>query len=218
MFPTNSEDSKIAADWGRPGGLWHDLGKFVTQWQEYLKKKTDPHCNDVAGKMDHSTAGAQHSVNVDPLSGHLLAYGIAAHHCGLLDVQVNGKGCQESRPRKKIKGFDNAPANLISLKVPEFLEFIKEKLKKGSGFSAAVFIRLLFSCLLDADFLATEGFMNPKMTNNRNRVPIDVLKKIDELVVDKINSFRVPASDDRVNLQRAKVVSDCIHSANETSL
>jgi len=216
MFPAGSEDRKLAAEWGRLAGLWHDLGKFAPEWQEYLKKKSDPHCDDTTGKEDHSTAGAKHSVNADPLFGHLLAYGIAAHHCGLLDTKTNGKSCQESRLNKNIKCFDDAPASLISLRVPEFLELIKKKLKKGDGLSTAFFTRFLFSCLVDADFLATEAFMNPKMTDNRNSIPLDVLKKIDELVVGKINSFGVPTCNDSVNLQRAKVVRDCTDSANET--
>ena len=138
MFPEGSKDSKIAAEWGRLAGLWHDLGKFAPEWQKYLKKKADPHCDDVTEKMDHSTAGAQHSVNAHHLCGHLLAYGIAAHHCGLLDVQGNGKSFQEARLEKEMTCFDDLPVVLTSLRVPEFLQFIRKELKNGNGFARSI--------------------------------------------------------------------------------
>jgi CRISPR-associated endonuclease/helicase Cas3 len=76
-------------------------------------------------------------------------------------------------------------------------------------FSAAFYTRLLFSCLVDADFLATEAFMSPKGTRARNAIPFDALAQIDQLLSARIKAFGKPAKHETVNQQRAQVVSDC---------
>lgn len=217
MFPIGSEDRKLAKQWGHIAGLWHDLGKFAQKWQAYLKTKADPHNDDAVGTVDHSTAGAQHSVRSHPLFGHLLAYGIAAHHCGLLDVQTNGKSCQEMRiKRDDIADFSNAPIGITKLEVPEFPPFLMEIMSTTrDSFSSSFFTRLLFSCLVDADFLATEAFMNPTGASVRNITPFNALENIDKLVTAKISSFGTPSQKDTVNLQRAKIVSDCSDAAKK---
>lgn len=216
IFPPDSAEAKSAAKWGRLVGLWHDLGKFAEKWQAYLKAKVDPHADEVAGRIDHSTAGAQHSVAAHSLFGQLLAYGIAAHHCGLLDVKTNTESCQEARLEKPIFPPTAAPSELLRLEVPAFPPFLFEILchhRSESGFSVQFFTRMLFSCLVDADFLATEAFMSPSATGVRNSVPADALARIEELVAAKIARFGKPGPDDRVNQQRARVVADCAVAA-----
>lgn len=75
MFPQDSPAAKSAHEWGYLAGLWHDLGKFAPEWQKYLQSKANPHIDDVSGKVDHSTAGAQHSIQSHSILGHLLGYG-----------------------------------------------------------------------------------------------------------------------------------------------
>lgn len=217
MFPEGT-DRKTARQWGYLAGLWHDLGKFAPEWQVYLKAKSDPHNDDVYGKVDHSTAGAQFSVKAHSLFGHLLGYGIAAHHCGLLDVQTNGSSCQEMRLQKQdIPKVDNAPTVITHRSIPDFPPFLMKIMHADRNpFSAAFYTRLLFSCLVDADFLATEAFMNPNGARGRNAPPSDALGQIDQLLSAKIKAFGKPTSDDIVNYQRAKVVNDCEHASNES--
>ena len=100
MFPADSPESKAASEWARLAGLWHDLGKFAPEWQTYLTSKADPHTAEITGKVDHSTAGAQHAAKAIQTLGHLIAYGIAGHHSGLLDATSNG-ACQAHRLGKK---------------------------------------------------------------------------------------------------------------------
>lgn len=216
MFPAGSDDSKTAQQWGFLAGLWHDLGKFAPKWQTYLKSKSDPHNDDAYGKVDHSTAGAQLSVKKHPLFGHLLGYGIAAHHCGLLDVQTNGNSCQEMRLLKEdISKIDNTPSNITQRSVPEFPPYLMQIMRADrNAFSAAFYTRYLFSCLVDADFLATESFMNPAGTDARNATPSDALERIDQLLSEKIKAFGTPAANDTVNYQRSKVVRDCEYAAS----
>jgi CRISPR-associated endonuclease/helicase Cas3 len=217
MFPEGSDDSKITQQWGFLAGLWHDLGKFAPEWQKYIKTKSDPHTADATARVDHSTAGAQFSIKAHPLFGHLLAYGIAAHHCGLLDVQTNANSCQEMRLQKQdVAKTNKAPEVITKKSVPEFPPFLMQIMRADrNAFSAAFYTRLLFSCLVDADFLATEAFMNPEGTRARNATPNDALTQIEHLLSARINAFGTPKAHDIVNQQRAKVVYDCENAANK---
>lgn len=214
MFP-EGHDRVTAKEWGFLAGIWHDLGKFAPEWQKYLQNKVDPHRDEIAGKVDHSTAGAQYSVRSHPLFGHILAFAIAAHHCGLLDTNSQGANTQENRLRKDLPKVSALHESIQTLKIPAFPPFLMERMTADRGtFSTPLFTRLLFSCLVDADFLATEAFMTPGAAAIRNAIPPDALKQISHLVTRRIQSFGDPAPDDSVNLQRAQVVRDCFHAAS----
>ncbi|MDX1251209.1 MAG: CRISPR-associated endonuclease Cas3'' [Gammaproteobacteria bacterium] len=78
-----------SGDWAKIAGLWHDLGKYRPAFQGYIKKASgyDPeaHIEQGRGKVDHSTAGAIHAVELNKAAGQCLAYLIAGHHAGLPD-------------------------------------------------------------------------------------------------------------------------------------
>ena len=65
----------------------------------------------------------------------------------------------------------------------------------GSGgrdaFSVAFFVRMVFSCLVDADFLDTERFMNPERAAARPTWPADVLERM-EASLDAYMSSQCP--------------------------
>ncbi|MDH4120518.1 MAG: CRISPR-associated helicase Cas3' [Deltaproteobacteria bacterium] len=84
-------------------GLLHDLGKFSTEFQDYLKSAVgllnpdeDENFVDAAamrGKIDHSTAGAQwiwqalgNQGAMGNLTAQMLALCLASHHSGLIDI------------------------------------------------------------------------------------------------------------------------------------
>ncbi|MDR2934757.1 MAG: CRISPR-associated endonuclease Cas3'', partial [Candidatus Adiutrix sp.] len=85
---------------GRLMGLLHDFGKYSKQFQDYIKSAEDLLDQDhddyldpkaAKGKIDHSTAGAQHiwrhyrrKTEAAPYA-QILALGIASHHSGLID-------------------------------------------------------------------------------------------------------------------------------------
>jgi len=91
---------------GRIMGLLHDLGKYSKTFQDYIKSAEnlldqdhDDYMDPKAtkGKIDHSTAGAQHiwryyrrKKEAAPYA-QVLALGIASHHSGLIDC-LNPKG------------------------------------------------------------------------------------------------------------------------------
>jgi CRISPR-associated endonuclease/helicase Cas3 len=204
MFVPGSEEGKAAWQWGYLAGLWHDLGKFAPEWQEYLNSKSDSHLADISGKLDHSTAGAQHAVTVHPVLGHLLAYSIAGHHSGLLDGMSN-TACQAARLKKDdLPDYRNAPAEITSIQIPELPAFLRR-----DACSMSFFTRMIFSCLVDSDFLATEAFMNPSQAKIRNQPPGSALRDISRLIDAKIDAFGIVSPDDTVNFQRRTVVENC---------
>ena len=72
---------------------------------------------------------------------------------------------------------------------------------------------MIFSSLVDADFLATEAFMNPAQAKERNLAPEDSLAEICRLIDERIDRFGAPAPEDEVNIQRREVVNDCRSAA-----
>ena len=73
-----------AAAWARTAGLWHDIGKYSSEYQLRLTALAQSP-EDPAPKVDHSTAGAQHAVSQLGDPGEILAYAIAGHHSGIPD-------------------------------------------------------------------------------------------------------------------------------------
>ncbi len=134
-------------------GLFHDLGKYTADFQRRLTGA------DI--RVDHSTAGAWHVLQAaqgqDRFFAELIAYAILGHHAGLPD-----KRGIESALTERITGFKRdsldriweteISADLSGL-MPGF-SWEKERL----AFQMAFCGRMLFSCLVDADFRNTEAF------------------------------------------------------------
>jgi CRISPR-associated endonuclease/helicase Cas3 len=209
MFPPGP-DRDAAWQWGYLAGLWHDLGKFPPEWQVYLASKADPHLGEISGKIDHSTAGARHAVEAHPILGHLLAYMIAGHHSGLLDGRSNG-ACQEQRLRKQCQARPHDIAEEIaSFTFPQLPPSFRDT---RDGYTFALLTRMLFSCLVDADFLATEAFINASQAGARNATPAEILSAMAALLEKRIDRFGKPAVEDGVNRCRRAVVDECRSAA-----
>jgi CRISPR-associated endonuclease/helicase Cas3 len=101
-------------------GWWHDLGKYSEAFQDYLDSSVasedDTQQMEIPGKVDHSTAGAQHAARLGKL-GQLLAYCIAGHHAGLPD-NVGGDSSLSMRLKKRVEPVGAAPADLLKMPLP----------------------------------------------------------------------------------------------------
>jgi CRISPR-associated endonuclease/helicase Cas3 len=205
-------DSFGAGDWGYLAGLWHDLGKYSLAFQDYLKEKNDiDACVETTpGRVDHSSAGAHYSPQMLPLLGHLLAYAIAGHHSGLL----NGRGigtCQEARLKKTIHPWEDGLHYLPASNKAKPPTFLKNALAKKNAFSIAFFIRMIFSCLVDADFLDTEAFMNPEQKAFRGQWPDRLLEQMEYALTEFVQQLN--PENTLVNRQRSLVREACLKAA-----
>ncbi len=168
-----------AADWGELAGLWHDLGKYSDEFQEYLRRqqgieRANAHI-ETPGRVDHSTAGAQHAASKGPL-GRLLAFCIAGHHGGMPDAI--GPGSLEARLDKPVPELRDVPGELMSRALPRPPALRPAAAPADRSYQAAFFTRMLFSALVDADFLATESFMDSERRALRESRPAPTIEAL----------------------------------------
>jgi CRISPR-associated endonuclease/helicase Cas3 len=136
-------------------GALHDVGKGKADFLNYLEKcfEAERARKSRPPSPGHSTEGAVIALNrYGDGPGKLMAFGIAGHHAGLANGARAGGGIgslkdrlNDPEPFKLPVDCDLAPAALEG-KIP------------FAAFSAAFLTRMLFSCLVDADRLATEAF------------------------------------------------------------
>lgn len=203
------------ADWGSLAGLWHDLGKYKPQFQEYIRKSSGFECDESdeggPGRIDHSIVGALHAVKTfgegSPVA-RVLAYLIAGHHAGLPDW-FNEKGvggCVAGRLNEihhlehALKG--NPPTEILSAAPPS------TQPKVLNPEDIHLWIRMLYSCLVDADFLDTENYMELSRNEERKRN----IPKLPELKLQfdaYMKELVSRAQDTPVNRVRNRVLAEC---------
>lgn len=146
---------------------FHDFGKYDPAFQRRLRG--DP------AAVDHSTAGAHlllGRAGSMPHAAELLAYAILGHHAGLPDR--NGP---EAAMQRRIDNFRNPidPAITAAQQVdlnpllPELMAKMRMKDESRRGFDASVAGRMIFSCLVDADYKDTEAFYDRIDGRSRDR-------------------------------------------------
>lgn len=201
-----------ARECGRLLGLWHDLGKYSDAFQAYLRSTCGAvaHARARTGRVDHATAGARLAAERFGTVGRLLAYCLAGHHGGLPDAAdpSGGTAGLADRLKKSIPPTDAAPEWLVQLPSPSAppIDFCPEPAKRA--FQGAMLCRMLFSCLVDADFLATEHFMRPEQAAQRQGAQpaiAELLRALDE----HLARMEANARDTPVNRSRREVLRAC---------
>ncbi len=203
-----------AADWGRLLGRWHDLGKYSHEFQHYLKSVggAHPKGDSRPERIDHSTAGAQHAWKLlRGVPGRILAYCIAGHHGGLPDNEDmhGGAAGLNQRLAKKVADYSCAPSEILDQQRPEAPPFDWDRNDLArAAFQLSVFCRMLFSCLVDADYLATEAFMQPQRAFDRTR-RLPTLAELAPRLDAHLARLTNGADDTQVNRNRAAVLAQC---------
>lgn len=204
-----------AASWGRLVGLWHDLGKFSPDFQEYIRQASEAHLESKQGRVNHSSAGALLAIERFGKIGRILAYCIMGHHAGLPDWQ------SEIAPRAslawRLEQKELLPT-AIEAGIPTAIlnqALPTEKAKNGTGLSRSLWLRMLFSSLVDADFLDTEAFMDPEKARRRQGypTPTELAPLFDRYMTEKTAG----APFTKVNRIRAEVLQACREKAADSS-
>lgn len=154
-FAAYFDASKIALAMG----LLHDIGKVASSYQIYIRRPADR-----AGPKgpDHSSAGAKEAVSLyGTRIGRMMAFGIAGHHGGLMDGSGYEGRSLSARLLKNVEDYEGWQDHVSDLPTLEALGSDLAAFSRNAiqgDFSQAFLVRMLFSCLVDADFLETEAF------------------------------------------------------------
>lgn len=189
-------------------GLWHDVGKFHPRFQRYLELA------EVGGasrddRVDHKAAGAQLA------SEHLgwpFSLVIAGHHGGLPSrVGLKAWLAQRSDTGEPSAAIGIARAEMTELEpkgrvsLPARLESARREI------DVELFLRLLFSALVDADSLDTERHANPDLAGLRGSTAR--LEDLWPLLESSERTLLEQARDDEVSRQRRRVYEACVRAA-----
>jgi CRISPR-associated endonuclease/helicase Cas3 len=136
-------------------GLIHDLGKYSPTFQRRLE--------GASLQVDHSTAGAQLAVQLaampdDRLIAQVLAHAVAGHHAGLPNT-IGDEGSLVARLKRETDPLDPSWRREIAPIASGLMPSAMSWGDKGSvAYRLGFFGRMVFSCLVDADFRDTEAF------------------------------------------------------------
>ena len=186
-------------------GWWHDLGKFHPEFQRYLIESeagTRPR-----GGPDHKAAGTSVAKqHLEPLAAL-----IAGHHGGLRNLQDELRPWLAERLGTLAAAQALAVAREAGLKldpdgalaVPDYVD---------SPLAAELFLRMLFSALVDADFLDTEAHFASLPDPPRGATPA-----IGELraTLERAHASFAERDDSAVNRVRDVVYRACVAAAEQ---
>jgi CRISPR-associated endonuclease/helicase Cas3 len=215
-----SADAFGSQDWGYCAGLWHDLGKYSSEFQAKLDGKPI--------LFEHSGVGAAFASDKHKERGLPLAFAIAGHHAGLADYVTREPGFPKPlKERLKdngalMHGLSHLfPAKIVNQHIPEFPDFLslpqnnepvdKEAQRRRMEF----WIRFLFSALVDADRLDSEEFCQPEKTGKRGLFPS--IKTLSARIDSHIDSIQesLPGSSEIVRSTRQYVANACREAASQ---
>jgi CRISPR-associated endonuclease/helicase Cas3 len=207
-FAAEMDSEGASANWAYLAGLWHDLGKYREGFQRYLRATDNPDAhieNKVSGReKTHSAAGAvwamQELNQPNRPFGNILAYLIAGHHAGL-DNWERGLKERLQSPDALLE-LEEA----IAAKPPPEILAPRDVVAQVPGGSRgfALWVRMLFSCLVDADFLDTEAHFDAGRPARRDGFPAleALLPVFDAYMVAK----STPDAASLVNTLRSEVL------------
>lgn len=196
---------------GRMVGLYHDIGKYSQEFQAYLRRGG-------GRKFDHSTAGALELMKKKSPLSIPTAFCVAGHHSGLLNGGNSKVDTEERRSLwgrlKKEPGRDIPNYQAYQDEVSEGTDNDKSQLLPQivrDAFSCQFYTRMLFSCLVDADFLDTEEFMQPKENIRGDFASISKLKeRLDAYIAEKFLNEQGQRYGEPINQHRRKILRECI--------
>ncbi len=201
LAASNAEHFK-ASQLAKTAGLLHDAGKYSAAFAQRLEGRK---------RVDHATAGAQIAIQQWEHLGKIIAYVVAGHHAGLANGVDPGsnRATLEERLNKDIPLLDKVWKQALML--PEQIPFPSHVPAEPPfhGFQLAFLIRMLYSCLVDADFIDTECFYRELEGKTQNRGNYPSLQKLQTVLGKHLTALQERAaahSPSEVNDLRKKVL------------
>lgn len=203
-----------AAEYGFAAGLLHDLGKAKPAFQAYIRGvgPSEPHAAEGARYAEKHYTMRCHRAFRAPL-GRLLAFPIAGHHAGLANAITAGAGMLSLNDR--LQGAKPVDPWFSLDALPEIQRPPRPLVAAGRDpFGWALFVRMLFSALVDADRLETERWYNeikPEAVPRgwSGELP-DLKRALDHHLHDTFGTAAARA----VDILRAEVLADCRAAAD----
>jgi CRISPR-associated endonuclease/helicase Cas3 len=211
LFQSNEEHSEGVAklaetfakdfgmdSWGRTLGLLHDKGKEKNDFQNYIMKASgyDENVPPWINK-DHAYVGALLAKRVFGIMSEPLINQIAGHHAGMYDYDTINYILNENKIPPEI----NCDIDKVNLPIDLFRNYNYTDINH--------LFRMLFSCLVDADYLDTERFMTPEAFEERGNSTT-----LSELLIKlqhKLDEFKNPTSN--INIIRNNIQEECKRKA-----
>lgn len=189
-----------AGEQGRLAGLAHDIGKYSDAFQRRIRGSPE--------QADHATAGAFECMK---LGQPLAAFAVAGHHGGLPDGGGRGDSSDQGT-------FFGRMSRAAQGKLVDYSAWSRElSLPSTAVLSNAVdklagmfFTRMLFSCLVDADYTDTGEFMEGQTFG------IGETASIEELwarLQSYISGWFPPKGE--LNAKRCAILEQCIRQGQE---
>ncbi len=186
-------------------GKIHDEGKDTAAFQDYIHGRKHR-------RVDHSTAGAKSFFE----NGHIGwlqligAFCVAGHHAGIPDlgsrVDCAGTSTLNGRMKKCIPSIRQPQQYLIDstcLDVDHLNTFIENR----NALDVMILTRMLFSCLVDADFLDTEAFMNNQPVRKNE---FSSLKEIAAMFWSRLEKDGYFRPKNALNEKRCEILHTCM--------
>jgi CRISPR-associated endonuclease/helicase Cas3 len=180
--------------------LFHDIGKYSYKFQKRIQG------NNI--QVDHSTAGGKllYEKNKN-FMGLIAAYCIFGHHGGLPNGGSKSQpsaGELYARLEKETEDYSDYINDLAGIDP----NLNKPCIDINNGFQAAFFTRMIYSCLVDADWIDTEKFMVGKQPRGQCVEIADLWQKF-KLSIEKYQS-----PECHLNVLRNELLHNCLDAAN----
>lgn len=184
----------------RYAGLLHDIGKYSEAFQRRITGSAE--------QVDHSTAGTQVAWQSGTRAGQLAAFCIGGHHAGLPDLGTRFSDASDGTLRGKLRRNPESFAEYkdeLTIEIPSIPSWAIEDAN-----AAYYFTKMLFSSLVDADYLDTEAFISDSAVSRAIGESIQALSgKLDSYIAP----WKNPSSE--LNLKRSLIMESVVAHAEE---
>lgn len=195
-FTQNFNSSEI----GELLGLLHDYGKYSDGFQAYIRGAKQ--------KSPHSIIGALQLCKMLGKEGEFLSMPISGHHSGLNNFG-NKNALSSHKYFLENSVAPNISQNELSINEIKTNNLIDRSKFQGDykQYALSVWIKMLFSCLVDADRIDTEEFCTDI---KRKTLSLDY-----NILEEKLDNFIPKSNGEKLNILRNKILQSCISAAEK---